>query len=216
MKPVGRSGGQAVETALLATCLVLTAGPPGPLSAQVSFHVAAGVRYSSTLVHDSIAVPIDLRPALAPTLLLTVQDELSPGWSADATLDVSPSGLRRYETSGSFDAGSFTAFAFTVGLRRQVAAGLSARIAAGGLTYAAASRGVFREGTGGLFPVGSIAATYMPRFGARRRLEIEARYDAHGFITPALRTEGFRDSRLVHRVAVLARVGWGARGEPAP
>lgn len=207
---------RAVPTALLLAALA-TVWPSGRPAAQVSFHFAAGVRYSSTLVHDSIAGPIDLRPALAPSLLVTVQDELSPGWSADATLDVSPSGLRRHETSGSFDGGgSFTAFAFTVGLRRQVAHGLSARIAAGALTYSAAARGVFREGSGGLFPVGSIAATYMPSFGARRRLEIEARYDVHGFITPALRTEGFRDSRLVHRVAVLARVGWGGRGEPAP
>ncbi|HEV8263481.1 MAG TPA: hypothetical protein VGQ06_00915 [Gemmatimonadales bacterium] len=211
----GRTGGRAVGR-IIAIATVLSVGPTVRLPAQVSFHFAAGVRYSSTLVHDSIAGPIDLRPALAPTLLLTVQEALSPGWSADATLDVSPSGLRRHETGGSFDAGSFTAFAFTVGLRRHVAPGLSARIAAGGLTYSAAARGVFREGSGGLFPLGSVAATYTPSFGARRRLELEARYDVHGFITPALRTEGFRDSRLVHRVALLARVGWGGRGEPTP
>jgi len=40
------------------TVLLLSAYPPIHVSAQVSFHVAAGVRYSSTLVHDSIAASI--------------------------------------------------------------------------------------------------------------------------------------------------------------
>ena len=195
----------AVLTALL------SAYPPIHLSAQVSFHVAAGVRYSSTLVHDSIVTPFDLRPALAPALLVSVRDELRPGWSADATLDVTPSGLRRHEGSGSSDAGSFTAFAFTVGLRRHLAPGASARIGVGGLRYAAAQTGVFREGSGGIFPLGTVAATYalpLP-FARKRQLEVEAHYDVHQFTTPALRTEGFRESRPAHRVALVVRIGWG-------
>lgn len=191
----------------------LTVYPPNRLSAQVSFHLAAGVRYSSALVHDSITVPFDLRPALAPALLLTVRDELRSGWSADVTLDVAPSGLRRHEGGGTFDAGSFTAVAFTVGVRRNIGP-LTGRLGVGGLAYAADDTGVFREGSGGLFPLGTVAVTYVPRFGARRRFEVEARYDLHRFITPALRTQGFVDSRTVHRLAVVARVGWGGAGAP--
>jgi hypothetical protein len=179
------------------------------LDAQVSFHVAAGARYSSTLVHDSVVAPFDLRPGLAPAFLMSVRDELRPGWSADVTLDVAPSGMRRHESSGSFDAGSFTAVAFTVGLRRQFAPGLSAWAGVGGLRYLADQTGVFREGSGGIFPLGTLAATYAPPFpfADKHRLEIEARYDVHQFITPALRTEGFTASRPVHRVALLMRVG---------
>ena len=192
---------------LVAAVIVLSAvWPSGRLAAQVSFHVALGARYSSTLVHDSIVTPFDLRPALAPALLLSVRDELRPGWSADATLDVSPSGLRRHEDSGSFDAGSFTALAFTVGLQRQFAAGVSARVGVGGMRYAAGQTGVFREGSGGIFPLGTVAATYTLPW---RHLEVEARYDIHQFITPALRTEGFTTSRPVHRAAILVRMGWG-------
>ena len=191
--------------------LWLTAYPPNRLTAQVSFHVALGARYSSTLVHDSIGTPFDLRPALAPALLASVRDELRPGWSADVTLDVSPSGLRRHEGGGSFDAGSFTAFAFTVGLRRHFTPNASARVGVGGMRYRASQTGVFREGSGGIFPLGSVAATYAPSlpFAQQHQLEIEARYDIHLFITPALRTEGFTSSRPVHRVAVVVRVGWG-------
>jgi hypothetical protein len=197
---------------VVAALLVLSALPAVRLTAQVSFHLAAGARYTSTLVHDSIVSPIDLRPTLAPTFLFTVRSELKPRWSVDATLDVSPSGLRRHETGESFDAGSFTAIAFTVGLRREVVGGVAARAGVGGLIYSADRTGVFREGSGGLFPLGTLAATYTPPFGARRHLELEARYDLHRFITRALRTEGFADSRSVHRVALLARIGWGGAG----
>jgi len=196
---------------LVLVALGLAAYPSTRLPAQVSFHVALGARYSSTLVHDSVVTPFDLRPALAPALLFSVRDELRPGWSADATLDVSPSGLRRHEGSGSFGAGSFTAVAFTVGLQRHFAAGVSARVGVGGMRYAAGQTGVFREGSGGIFPLGTVATTYalpLP-FARKYQLEVEARYDIHQFITPALRTEGFTTSRPVHRAAILVRMGWG-------
>lgn len=191
--------------------MIMAVWPSGRPAAQVSFHVAVGARYSSTLVHDSVVTPFDLRPALAPAFFVSARDELRPAWSADVTLDVAPSGMRRHESSGSFDAGSFTAVAFTVGLRRQFAPGLSARVGVGGLRYLADQTGVFREGSGGIFPLGSLAATYaapLP-FAQKHQLEVEARYDIHQFITPALRTEGFSASRPVHRVAILVRVGWG-------
>lgn len=210
MTSPGRFGGWAVRSSAIAA-LWLTAYPPNRLAAQVSFHVAVGARYSSTLVHDSVVTPFDLRPALAPAFLVSARDELRPGWSADVTLDVAPSGMRRLESSGSFDAGSFTAVAFTVGLRREFARGLSARAGVGGLRYLADQTGVFREGSGGIFPLASLAATYAAPFpfAQRYQLEVEARYDIHQFLTPALRTEGFSDARPVHRVAILVRMGWG-------
>ena len=207
---VSRLVGWSVR-ATIPLIVALASYPANRLTAQVSFHIALGARYSSTLVHDSVVTPFDLRPALAPALLASLRNELRPGWSADVTLDVAPSGLRRHEGGGSFDAGSFTAVAFTVGLRRTVAPGASARVGVGGLRYLASQTAVFREGTGGIFPLGTVAATYaVPlSFARRHQLEVEARYDAHKFITPALRTEGFTASRLVHRVAVVVRMGWG-------
>ena len=194
--------------ATIALIVALTGLPTSRLAAQVSFHVAVGARYSSTLVHDSVVTAFDLRPARRHE---ERGGELRPGWSADVTLDVAPSGMRRHESSGSFDAGSFTAVAFTVGLRRQFAPGVSARAGVGGLRYLADQTGVFREGSGGIFPLGTVAATYaapLP-FAQKHQLEVEARYDIHQFITPALRTEGFSASRPVHRVAILVRMGWG-------
>jgi hypothetical protein len=44
--------------ATAAIAAALTTCPPGPLTAQVAFELSAGVRYSSTLVHDSIVTPL--------------------------------------------------------------------------------------------------------------------------------------------------------------
>lgn len=178
------------------------------LGAQMSFHVSAGPRYTTTMVHDSIVSPFDLRPAIAPALLLSVRDELRSGWSADVTLDLTHAGLRRYESTGTFDAGSFTAIAFTVGLRRVVKPHVAARVAAGGLKYAADPSGVFRQGNGGLFPIAALGVTY-----DIKRFEVDARYDVHRFSTPALRSVGFTDARPVHRfsVTVSARILGGER-----
>jgi len=211
----GRTAGPAVGLAF-AFWMALAVGSSGRLAAQVSFHVAAGVRHSSPLVHDSVVTGFDLRPTLAPALLVSVRDMLRPGWSADVTLDMAPSGLRRQETGGSFDVGSITAVAFTVGLQRHFGAGASARLGVGGLRYAAKQTGVFREGSGGIFPLGTLAATYaLPlSFARRRQMEVEGRYDVHQFITPALRTEGFRSGRPVHRMAILLRIGWGGGTTP--
>lgn len=209
-KAVGRLGGWTVGILVL-----LTTQPANRLTAQVSFHISVGARYSTTLVHDSIVTGFDVRPSLAPALLVTVREELRPAWSVDGTLDVTPSSLRRHQNGGSFEAGSFTSIAFTVGLRREISYGLSARAGVGALRYAAAETGLFREGSGGLMPLGTLAATYTPSFGARRRLAFEARYDIHRFITPALKTQGFKDSRPVHRLALLVRLGWAPGKGPA-
>ncbi len=50
--------------------ITLTARPADRLSAQVSVHLSAGARYTTTLVSDSIITKFSVRPAIAPALAL--------------------------------------------------------------------------------------------------------------------------------------------------
>jgi hypothetical protein len=191
----GRPVGRTAHCGLLLLAL-LAVTPSGHLAAQMSVHLGVGARYGTPLIRDSIVVPIELRPAIAPTLLLSVHDDLRGPWTADATLDVTPTPLRRYESGTTFDAGSVTTVSFTVGVRRTFRTGITARFAVGGLAYTGSKDGAFRDGSG-LMPVGGVAGSYEIRGFA-----VELRYDVHRFITRALQDMRFNNPRVVHRVAL--------------
>ncbi len=192
--------------------VLLIAATPYCLTAQVSLHLAAGARYTSTLVHDSIVTPIDVRPALAPALAVTAAKPIRHDWSAEATLDFSWGALERHDQgAGTVDLGSLSTLALEVGFRRRLPAGFSARFAVGGLKYFSSNEtGIFRAGSGGVFALGGAALAYAPAgaLAARWGFGVEARYDVHQFITPALRDQGFTTSRTVHRVALAVHAGW--------
>lgn len=210
MRGVGRYGGTAVGLAVL-----LTALPPYRLTAQVSLHLSAGARYTSTLVHDSIVNPFDVRPALAPLVALAVATPLNPPWSAEATLDLSWSALERRERDGggtTADLGGLATLSAGLGIGRRLGRGFSTRIDIGGLKYLPADeRGIFRDGAGSLLPFAALALAYAPPFGARYGLALEGRYDFHRFHTSALQNAGI-PSRAVHRVALALRAGTGRGG----
>jgi len=187
--------------------LALSVVLPGRLNGQAAVAVSAGVRYSSVLVRDSIVAPFDVRPTLAPTVAVTLGTPLERGWAAQVTLDFSTGELRRHEAGGSTVAlGRVSTAAFSVGLNRRLPAGLSARIGIGGLKYIpSANSGIFRRGSGSIAGLGTLAVGHALTAGRRYGLSVEARYDVHGFATPALREEGFTSARPVHRVALVIR-----------
>ena len=186
----------------VALLLLLSVTPPARLPAQVSVRLSLGARYSTILVHDSIEVPIDVKPTVAPALQLSARNALPGPWAGEATLDLSPAKLKREESGTATEVGSFTALALTVGLRREMHAGVAARIGIGGLVYLTDKSSVFQRGNGGIFPLVALGTTYAPPFGARHRLEVGLNYDLHRFITPALRTVGYARLRPVHRIAI--------------
>jgi hypothetical protein len=184
---------------------------PGRLAAQVAVAVSAGARYSTALVHDSIVTPFDVRPALAPTVAVTLATPFERGWAAQATIDFSTSDIRRHDPGGSsVEFGRVSTAAFTVGVLRRLPAGLVARIGGGGLKYIPSEKsGIFRSGSGSIAGLGALALSHALPVGKRYHLALEARYDVHGFTTPALRDEGFGSARAVHRVALSIRADAG-------
>ena len=212
LRAVERTGGRAVGRVLLAAVL-LSARPPVRLSAQLSVQPCVGLRYTSTLAHDFLVTPFDVRPALAPAIALTLAAPLQRRWTAQASLDFSTSELERHDADGtSADLGRLSVLALTVGLRRPLRGGFTVGAAVGGLKYLPAGEtGIFRSGADGVFALAGAVASYTPsRAVGRWQLGVEARYDVHRFITPALRSEGFTSARTVHRVALALRAARAA------
>jgi len=147
-------------------------------------------------------VPVDLKPGIGPALQLSVRDDLRGPWTGDITLDLTHASLKREESGSTFDAGSVTSTALTLGLRHELPKGFAARLGLGGLIYMTENTGVFEQGNGGIFPLIALDASYTPPFGTTRALEVALQYDVHRFMTSALRTTGFPNPRPVHRLAL--------------
>jgi hypothetical protein len=139
-----------------------------------------------------------------------VLEETRGAWTPDVTADISWSSLRRHDSGGgSTRITSLATLAFTVGVRHQVRAGVSARVGVGGLKYLPGdATGIFRDGSG-VAALGAATVDWAPPAAARRGLALTVRYDAHRFLTPALKTAGFTEPHLVHRVAVGLRAQLG-------
>lgn len=181
---------------------------PAVLPAQVSFHASLSARYNSTLVHDSIVTPLDVRPAIGPAVGVSADVPLSAPWQLELLADLGTSPLERHDADGSTtEITRLWTLGLGVGLRRHLHPWLDGRFAIGALSYLPAqSVGLFSDGSGGVIPYGSLAFDAAPAALARHRLAIEVAGDLHKFLTPALRNAGFTDSRVVYRISAGIRV----------
>lgn len=204
----GRSGQRT--PAVLMALTALTALPTDRLAAQWTFHASLGARYGTPLVRDSIVNPVELRQGIGLTLGGGVATPVQDGWSGEGAIDVTFGGIRRAESGETVDLGDVTTIGFSVAVRRELRSGLTARAGAGALYYLPGEkRGVFAAGANDATPIGLAAISYAPPWGARYRLALDLRYDVHRFLTPALRSVGFTSGRVVHRVGLTVRTGFG-------
>jgi len=198
--------------------LLLPACPLARLPAQVALHATVGARYTSALVHDSIVVPVDVQPAIGPALTLAISQRTSSPWTPDANLDVSWSALQRHESGTTSKFNSVTTIAFTVGVRREIAHGLTARAGFGAIKHLPSEDiGMFRAGTG-LWALGTASLYWTPSAlrGVSRDIGLSLRYDVHRFSTAALHADGFTSTQLVHRLSLAIGMRILGKGATAP
>ena len=193
--------------ALTAGLLLSLVNPP-LVVAQVSLQASLSARYNSTLVHDSIVTPLDVRPAIGPALAVSADLPLAGPWQLELLADLGTSPLERHDADGSTtEITRLWTLGLGLGLRRHLHPWLDGRFAIGALNYLPAhSVGLFSNGSGGMIPYGSLAFDVAPVVAARHRLAIEVAGDLHKFLTPALRNAGFTDSRVVYRISAGVRV----------
>jgi hypothetical protein len=182
---------------------------PPQMSGQISLSVGAGLRQGSTMVHDFIVAPIDIRPGLAPSIVVSGGTRLDRRWTIEMSVDYSSATLYREESGSSHEVVGTGAVAGRLELRRPLTGPLSAGLAIGAIKYLPQDEvGIFRDGAGPISALGSLSLRYHAPFVASRRFALEARYDLHRFTTPALQDAGFAGGSTVHRVGlfVIARV----------
>lgn len=191
----------------LAAALALTHAATA--AAQVRVTALAGVTGSSALVNDQIFEDIELKPALAPTFLLSaslpvaskLRLSLDLGYGSSSA-DLSESG----EDAG--DLGSIGVLTAAAALEGPLVSRLSWRLSLGVLQYFPSDEtGVFRDGVpvAGLFGAG---LDWRQPLSDRWTGVAGIRYDLHLFTTPALESAGFSGSQQVSRVGLAIGAAW--------
>lgn len=192
---------------LLATCLTLTSA--APLAAQVHVAAMVGVMGSSALVTDEIFEPIEVKPALAPTLWLSASIPVSPKLRASLDLGYGSSTADLTADGGADgDLGTLGALTVAAALAGPLVSRLEWRVSVGVLQYYPSEEtGVFADGVPAAAVFGAGLDWRQPlsdRWAALAGL----RYDLHAFSTPALEAAGFSGSQQVSRFGLAVGAAW--------
>lgn len=191
----------------LAACLALAQA--APLAGQVRLTALVGVTGSSAIVNDQIIETIEVKPALAPTFLLSasipvatkLRASLDLGYgssTADLTVSGSPAG----------DVGSLGVFTAAASLAGPMVSRLSWRLSLGVLQYSPSDEtGLFAGGVpaAALFGAG---LDWRQPLSAQWAAVVGLRYDFHLFSTSALEAAGFSGSQQVSRLGLAVGAAW--------
>jgi hypothetical protein len=180
-----------------------------PAAAQVRITALVGVTGSSALVTDYIFQDIELKPALAPTFLLSASLPVATKLRASLDLGYGSSSADLSESGQSAaDLGTLGVLTAAAALQGPLVSRLSWRLSVGVLQYFPSEEtGVFRDGVplAALFGAG---LDWRQPLSDRWAAVLGVRYDFHLFATPALETAGFSGSQQVSRVGLAIGAAW--------
>lgn len=185
--------------------LLILAGIPASLTAQVRVGARLGATWSSTLVEDMIVNPIDVKPGIAPTLVLGASLPTGRRYRIGLEGIVTTASLSAQENGAETDLGGLrTVTLLLTGEGPLMVRDVYWRVGVGFISYAPGEQeGLFQQG-GPTRLTGSIAAEYRRAWRPGWDWVVGARYSLHGFNTDELKARGFSRSRLVHRVGLEA------------
>jgi hypothetical protein len=180
-----------------------------PISAQVQLTVLVGATGSSALVKDQIYQDIELKPALAPTFLLSASLPVAKRLRASLDLGYSSSTAELTEGGQSDgDLGTLGALTAAAALSGPLVARLGWRFSLGVLQYYPSDEsGVFRDGVPAAVLFGGGLDWRQP-ISERWTGVLGVRYDFHLFTTTALEDAGFSGSQQVSRVGFAIGAAW--------
>ena len=191
----------------LAAALALTVSSPA--GAQVRLSGLIGVTSTSALVTDEIVQTIEVKPALAPTFLLSASIPIATKLRASLDLGYSSSTADVEEDGNTVgDLGTLGAFTASAALTGPLVSRLAWRLSLGVLKYFPSEEvGVFSDGVpaAALFGAG---LDWRQPLSDRWAGVLGLRYDFHLFSTPALESAGFSGSQQVSRIGLAVGAAW--------
>jgi hypothetical protein len=196
---------------LVALALLLPPATPSLLAAQTDYYARLGATFSTALVKDRVIDEIEVKPGLAPTLVLGAAAPIAPMYRAGLEATLTTAGYKSKEDDAETDLGTLRTASVSLGLDGPVAPAVRWRAAVGVLRYwPSEDRGIFLQGGTTRFLAGA-GVDYRRPIMARWDLMASLRYDYHRFTTDELRARGFGQSQGVQRISLTMGLGRGGR-----
>lgn len=194
---------------LLPPAAALALAFSSPAGAQVRLSGMIGMTSTTALVTDQIVQSIEVKPALAPTLLLSASLPVATKLRASLDLGYSSSAAELTEDGTSMgDLGTLGAFTASAALAGPLVSRLGWRLSLGVLKYFPSEEvGAFSDGV----PAAALFGTgldWRQPLSDQWAAVIGARYDLHLFSTPALESAGFSGSQQVSRFGLAVGAAW--------
>jgi hypothetical protein len=191
----------ALMRSLLAASLMLAALGVPTAAAQLDYYGRLGATFSTPLIKDRIINEIEVKPGLAPTLVLGAGLPIGPGYRAGLEAALTTSSYSSEEAGLESDLGTLRTGSITLALDGPVASTVRWRAGVGLVGYfPSEDRGIFLAGGTTQFLAGA-GLDYRHPVMSRWDLMASLRYDFHRFVTDELRARGFSQSQGVQRIS---------------
>ena len=184
-------------------CALLIALPvtASTARAQIDYYGRLGLTGSTKLVQDRLFQEIEVRPGLAPTLVLGASLPFTPTYRAGLETTLTTSGYHVREQDTDSDLGTLRTIALVLGIDGPITGRLGWRGGVGLIRYwPSREEGIFLQGGDTRFLVGG-GIDYRPALMRQWDLMMSLRYDFHRFTTEELAARGFSGSQGVQRIS---------------
>jgi hypothetical protein len=184
-------------------CAILIALPAAVSTgqAQSDYYARLGLTGSTRLVEDLLFQEIEVRPSLAPTLVVGAALPFTRDYRAGLEATLTTSGYHARELETDSDLGTLRTLALVLGIEGPVAGRLSWRGGVGLIRYwPIEEEGIFLQGGTTRFLIGG-GIDFRPPVMRQWDLMMSLRYDFHRFTTEELEARGFSGSQGVQRIS---------------
>jgi hypothetical protein len=186
---------------LICAVLIVLPAAASTSHAQADYYARLGLTGSTELVRDRLFQEIEVRPGLAPTLVLGAALPFAPAYRAglEATLTTSGYDVREQDTDS--DLGTLRTIGLVLGIDGPVMGRLGWRGGFGLIRYLPSQEeGIFLQGGSTRFLVGG-GIDFRPALMRKWDLMLSLRYDFHRFTTEELDARRFTGSQGVQRIS---------------
>jgi hypothetical protein len=171
------------------------------VQAQADYYARLGLTGSTNLARDRVIQEIEVRPGLAPTLVLGAALPFAPQYRAGLEAAVTTSGYHTKEEDIESDLGTLRTISMLLNIDGPVSGRLGWRGGVGLIRYWPTERqGIFLRGGSTRFLIGG-GLDFRPPVLTNWDFMLSLRYDYHRFTTEELQARRFTGTQGVQRVS---------------